>query len=288
MDAVRIEQAAARPPERPVRHLERPAADAPHITGTTRLYAVLGDPVRQVRAPALLNPVFARLGQDAVLVPVEVGAAELPYVMRALTAVRNLDGLLVTVPHKQACHQLADSVTESAALSGSVNALRRRPDGGWEGANFDGEGFVRALRGAGHEPRGTTVCLAGAGGAGSAIAVALLRAGAHLTVWDADGPRASALAARLAPHFPDRITAAPGHLDARLAVNATPMGLRPEDPLPFNPAALAAGTTVADIIMKPRETALLRAAAEAGLPVLYGEPMLAEQIALYEEFFQLG
>ncbi|MFI0514590.1 shikimate dehydrogenase family protein [Streptomyces sp. WSLK1-5] len=261
--------------------------DAVHITGTTRLYAVLGDPVRQVRAPALLNPVFARLGRDAVLVPVQIPAEQLPELIRALTAVRNLDGLLVTVPHKQACRRLADSVTDAAALSGSVNALRRRPDGGWEGANFDGEGFVRALRAAGHEPRGTTVCLAGAGGAGSAIAVSLLRAGAHLTLWDADADRADALAARLAPHFPDRITAAPGHVDADLAVNATPMGLRPEDPLPFDPAALKPGTTVADIIMKPRETALLRTAARAGLPVLYGEPMLAEQIALYEEFFQL-
>jgi shikimate dehydrogenase len=251
--------------------------DAVHITGTTRLYAVLGDPVRQVRAPALLNPVFARLGRDAVLVPVQIRPAGLRELVRALTAVRNLDGLLVTVPHKQACRRLADSVTEAAELSGSVNALRRRPDGGWEGANFDGEGFVRALRAAGHEPRGTTVCLAGAGGAGSAIAVSLLRAGADVTLWDADADRAGALAARLA-----------GHVDADLAVNATPMGLRPEDPLPFDPTVLRPGTTVADIIMTPRETALLRAAARTGLPVLYGEPMLAEQIASYEEFFQLG
>ena len=265
-----------------------PPGPAARISGTTRLYAVLGDPVAQVRAPALLNPLFARLGKDAVLVPVEVSAGQLADVVRGLTAVRNLDGLLVTVPHKTACRELADRVTEAAALSGSVNALRRLPGGGWEGANFDGEGFVRGLRAAGHEPRGTTVCLAGAGGAGSAIAVALLRAGARVTVWDADATRAAELAARLAPHFPDRITATSVHIDADLAVNATPMGLRPEDPLPFDPGALGPGTLVADIIMKPRETALLRAARDAGCAVQYGEPMLAEQLALYEEFFGLG
>ncbi|MYS41164.1 shikimate dehydrogenase, partial [Streptomyces sp. SID5998] len=128
--------------------------DAVTITGTTRLYAVLGAPVTQVRAPALLNPLFARLGKDAVLVPVDVAPEGLDGAVRGLGAVRNLDGLLVTVPHKPACRALADRVTEAAGLSGSVNAMRRLPDGGWEGANFDGEGFVRALRAAGHDPRG--------------------------------------------------------------------------------------------------------------------------------------
>ncbi|MGW4346188.1 shikimate dehydrogenase family protein [Streptomyces sp. NPDC004690] len=262
--------------------------DAVTITGTTRLYAVLGAPVTQVRAPALLNPLFARLGKDAVVVPVDVAPEGLDGAVRGLGAVRNLDGLLVTVPHKPACRALADRVTEAAGLSGSVNAMRRLPDGGWEGANFDGEGFVRALRAAGDDPRGATVCLAGAGGAGSAIAVALLTAGARVTVWDVDPGRAAALEARLAPHFPGRLAVSPRHVDADLAVNATPMGLRPDDPLPFDPARLRPGTRVADIIMKPRSTPLLRAAREAGLPHHYGEPMLAEQLSLYREFFRLG
>ncbi|MFC8365521.1 shikimate dehydrogenase family protein [Streptomyces griseorubiginosus] len=279
----RVRGASAAPPH----PIAPPHPTTPPISGTTRLYAVLGDPVAQVRAPGLVNSLFGRLGADAVLVPVEVGAGQLATVVRGLAGVRNLDGLLVTVPHKTACRELADRVTEAAALSGSVNALRRLAGGGWEGANFDGEGFVRGLRAAGHEPGGATVCLAGAGGAGSAIAVALLRAGARVTVWDVDARRASELAARLAPHFPGRVAAAPAHVDADLAVNATPMGLRPEDGLPFDPRALKAGTLVADIVMKPRETALLRAAREAGCAIQYGEPMLAEQLALYQEFFRL-
>lgn len=279
-------------PSRPreVPHVTGLSGDAEtlRITGTTRLYAVLGDPVVQVRAPELLNSVFARLGRDAVLVPLWIRAAELADAVRGLTAVRNLDGLLVTVPHKAACRTLADSVTEGAALSGTVNAMRRTAGGGWEGANFDGEGFVRGLRAAGHEPRGAAVCLAGAGGAGSSIAVALLRAGARVAVWDADAGRSARLADRLAPHFPGRFASAPEHVEADLAVNATPMGLLPDDPLPFDPAVLRDGTLVADIIMKPRCTALLRAAREAGLAVHYGEPMLDEQIALYREFFGVG
>ncbi|MGK5545794.1 shikimate dehydrogenase family protein [Streptomyces sp. URMC 127] len=248
----------------------------------------MGDPVGQVRAPGLLNPLFRRIGTDAVLVPLHVRPEGLTEALRGLRQAMNLDGLLITVPHKAACLRFADEVGPAAALSGSTNAMRREPDGRWLAENFDGEGFVRGLRAAGYEPRGARVCQAGAGGAGSAIAVALLGAGADVAVWDRDRARADGLAGRLAARWPGRIAATKGPVAADIAVNATPMGMRPGDPLPFDPAGLAAGTVVADIVMKPRRTALLRAAEEAGLPVHYGEPTLTEQLPLYREFFRLG
>nr|WP_253267728.1 shikimate dehydrogenase [Streptomyces asoensis] len=268
--------------------------DAPHpgpFSGTTRLYAVLGDPVTQVQSPGLLNPVFAGLGIDAVLVPVHVRRDDLVDVVRVLRCVGNLDGLFVTVPHKVAAAQLADRRSRTVETTGSANALRREPDGAWLAANFDGSGFVAGLVGAGHSPRGRKVALVGAGGAGSAIAAALLTAGVDsLSVSDPDGPSLTALVDRLAEHWPGRVRAAPEpplH-DSDIAVNATPLGLRPDDPLPFSPHALPPGSVVADIIMKPRETPLLREVAAQGHQVHHGMHMLTGQMDSYRTFFGLG
>ncbi|MEU0256600.1 ThiF family adenylyltransferase [Streptomyces sp. NPDC006184] len=268
-------------------------ADAPRqslVGGSTRLYAVLGDPVEQVQSPGLLNPLLARLGIDAVLVPVHVRPADLESVVRGLQRVGNLDGLFVTVPHKTAAALLADRRSRTVEITGSANVLRRESDGAWLAENFDGSGFVTGLARAGHPPKGARVALVGAGGAGSAIAAALLDAGVdRLTITDPDTPRLTALVDRLAAHWPGRVHAAgrPPLDDTGIAVNATPLGLRPDDPLPFDPHELRPGTVVADIIMKPRDTRLLREAAAHGLPVHHGSHMLTGQVDSYRAFFAL-
>ncbi|WP_406407619.1 shikimate dehydrogenase family protein [Streptomyces sp. NBC_01643] len=261
------------------------------ITGSTRLYAVLGDPVTQVQAPAMLNPVFAGLGLDAVLVPVHVEAADLAGVVTGLQRIGNLDGLLVTVPHKIEACAFADVLSPAVRAAGSTNAMRREPDGRWTAENFDGTGFVRGMAAAGHELAGRRVTLVGAGGAGGAIAAAVLDAGAaRLQVCDPDEEKLSDLLDRLAARGRGRVAVGPApELErADVAVNATPLGLRADDPLPFDPASLPAGAVVADIIMQPRETPLLRAATAAGRPVHHGAHMLSHQLDLYREFFRLG
>ncbi|MGX1133830.1 shikimate dehydrogenase [Streptomyces glaucescens] len=264
---------------------------APAISGRTRLFAVLGDPVQQVRAPEMLNPVFAELGLDAVLVPVHAPVAHLGEVVRGLQRAANVDGLLVTVPHKAAVCEFADVHSPAVRLAGGANALRRAPDGRWHAENFDGAGFVAGLVAAGHAPAGKRVTLLGAGGAGGAIAAALVTARvASLDVVDPDSERVRAVLARLAPHAAGRVRAsAPAAVrTSDLVVNATPLGLRESDPLPFDPAELSPGTIVADIIMKPRETRLLRTASALGLPIHYGDGMLSHQLRMYREFFELG
>ncbi|WP_410574220.1 shikimate dehydrogenase family protein [Amycolatopsis sp. cmx-4-61] len=261
------------------------------ISGTTRLYVVLGDPVAQVRSPGLLNPLFAELGVDAVLVPVHAPARDLAAIVAGLKAVANLDGIFVTVPHKFAAAGLADRCSPMVEITGSANALRREADGRWYAENFDGTGFVAGLAEAGHDPKARPVALVGAGGAGSAIAAALLAAGAdRLAVCDPDTAKLAALKARLDTHWAGRtsVSAEPDTAGAEIVVNATPLGLRPGDPLPFSPAALATGSVVADIVMKPRETRLLREAAALGHPVHYGFHMLAAQLDSYREFFGIG
>ena len=260
------------------------------ISGTTRLYTVLGDPVAQVRSPAMMNPLFARLGIDAVLVPVHVTPDHLASVVGGLRRVGNVDGIFVTVPHKVAVVGLADRCSPMVAITGSANALRREADGSWYAENFDGSGFVTGLVGAGHDPKGSRVALVGAGGAGSAIAAALLAAGAdRLSVCDPDTAKLGGLRARLDARWPGRtaVSTAPRLAGADIVVNATPLGLKPDDPLPLRPELLPAGSVVADIIMAPKETRLLREASALGHHVHYGLHMLDGQLDSYRAFFGL-
>jgi shikimate dehydrogenase len=261
------------------------------IRGTTRLYVVLGDPVTQVQSPALMNPLFARLGIDAVLVPVHARPEHLERIVGGLRCAGNVDGIFVTVPHKPAAAALADRRSPMVEITGSANALRREADGAWYAENFDGLGFVTGLVDAGHDPKGRRVALVGAGGAGSAIAAALLAAGAdRLSVCDPDTARRDGLRSRLDAHWPGRtVASAEPHLDgAGIVVNATPLGLHPGDPLPFRPDLVPSGGVVADIIMKPRETRLLREALALGHHVHYGIHMLDGQLDSYRAFFGLG
>lgn len=268
----------------------RSGADTgPGVNGRTRLFAVLGDPVAQVMAPTMMNRLFAERSVDAVLVPVEVSPGDLDAVVDGLKRIGNLDGFLVTVPHKLALCRHADRLGDAARLAGSVNAMRREADGTWAGDNFDGEGFVRGLRGAGRPAAGKRFSLVGAGGAGVSIAAAVLQAGAAaLSIVDIDGSRAEALAARLGERWPGLARAAEIPDPASdVVVNATPLGLRDGEPLPFALDGLRAATIIADIIMKPAETRLLREAAARGLGTHPGLPMLSEQIPLYREFFRI-
>ncbi len=260
------------------------------ISGTTRLYVVLGDPVSQVRSPALMNPLFARLGIDAVLVPVHARPEHLKQIVAGLRRTGNLDGIFVTVPHKSAVVALADRCSAAVEIAGSANALRREADGSLHAENFDGLGFVAGLVGAGHDPKGRQVALVGAGGAGGAIAAALLAAGVgRLSVCDLDAARLGALRSRLDAHWPGRtvISAGPDLAGAEIVVNATPLGMSPDDPLPFRPDLLPPGSVVADIIMMPRETRLLRQAAALGHHVHGGIHMLDRQLDSYRAFFRL-
>ncbi len=113
----------------------------PSPTGATRLYAVVGHPVEQVKAPGLMNRLFAERNVDAVLVPVKAEPSRLTTVIEGLKSIANLEGILVTVPHKFAVCEHVDRLSESAELAQSANILRRESDGSWSADNFDGQGF---------------------------------------------------------------------------------------------------------------------------------------------------
>lgn len=166
----------------------------PAPSGTTRLYVILGDPIAQVRSPAGVSAEFAARGHDGILVPVQVATAGLPEFLAVASRLKNLDGIVATIPHKFACYQACASATERAHFLRTVNLMRRRSDGSWHGEMVDGLGFLGAARAKGIDPRGMRALLVGAGGAGSAIALALVEAGvSELAVHDTSAKRRDAL-----------------------------------------------------------------------------------------------
>lgn len=262
----------------------------PAPNGATRVFATIGDPVVQVQAPHLMNEVFARAGSNAVMVPIEISSAHVGALIEALKSVGNFDGLLATIPHKFELLGHADKIGAVAQAAGCGNALRRESDGTWSAENFDGIGFVTGMMKAGHAVAGKMVSVYGAGGAGSSIAAALLDAGALVVrVTDLSSGRVDELAQRLDSRWPGRARgmSAGEHLDSDIVVNATPVGLSARDQLPFTLAGLNPDAVVAEIIMKPTETRLLKEARALGFHTQPGFEMLAPQIELYRQFFRV-
>lgn len=258
------------------------------ITGTTRVFFILGDPVAQVRAPEVYNALFRAHGIDAVLVPLKLPAAALPGFLRHGMEAQNIGGCWATMPHKPALAELLQPSDPVADIAGAVNAVRRLPDGRLEAALFDGIGFVKGLDHFGMPVAGKRVLVVGAGGGGHAVAAAIAqRQPARLAIYNRTRDRAAALVRRLQPLVGGTAQVAadndPGGYD--LVVNCTSQGLKPDDALPFDPQRLDAGAQVVDIIMSRQPTALLRACRERGLQAEAGFEMLVQQVPEYLRFF---
>jgi shikimate dehydrogenase len=261
------------------------------ITGKTRLIAHLGYPTEAFKAPMIYNPWFEKQGIDAVVVPMGVKPGDYPATLAALAKMTNLHGALVTMPHKVTTLALADEATPTARIAGACNALLRRPDGTLLGDQFDGAGFVRGVLRKGRRLDGARVLVAGAGGVGSAIAASLAAAGvAELDLFDFHAAAAEALRARLAQHYPS-LNVRTGSNDPAgcdIVVNATPLGMKEGDALPFDIERIARTTFVGEVVMKSEHTPLLKAALAKGCEVQVGTDMLFEMIPAYLEFFGYG
>ncbi|MDM0013873.1 shikimate dehydrogenase [Variovorax sp. J22P168] len=261
------------------------------ISGKTTLIAHLGYPTESFKAPMIYNPWFDKQGIDAVVMPMGVKAEDYADVLASLFRLTNIRGALVTMPHKITTLSLVDEATPTAKIAGACNAILRRPDGTLVGDQFDGAGFVRGVQRKGRELKGARVLVSGNGGVGSAIAASLAAAGvAEMALFDSSPASSEALAGRLRTHYPAlRVTT--GSIDPAgfdLVVNATPLGMKEDDPLPFDVSRIAPATFVGEVVMKSEYTPLLRAAREKGCAVQVGTDMLFEMIPAYLEFFGFG
>jgi len=248
---------------------------AAHIKGTTRLYGLVGDPLTAAKSPELLNQLFIEQRVDAVCVPFRVEAEDLSAFVTGARAMRNLSGVLVTMPHKQRMMAFVDDLHPTARQVGALNVIRCDDEGRWVGAIFDGLGCVLGMQWEGNHPANKSVLLIGAGGAGRAIAFAVASAGARsLAIFDVDERRAEDLAESVAAATRcNTHVGAPDPHGYEIVINATPLGMKPDDPMPVDPNRLEAGSTVVDIINSPDPTALCRAARARGCRTQSGRPM---------------
>ena len=270
---------------------ERTRLDAP-VDARTRLFAILGHPIDHVRAPVVWSTLFKRYGINAVFLPAHVEPEGIDAAIAGFKRLKNIDGLMFTMPHKVAALRHADDITERARRVGSLNLLRPNADGSWSGDNVDGAGFIAGLAADGISIDGVHAYVNGAGGVGENIAWSLATHAtqrlASLTLFDIDSARATGLAARIAAACSLKTSAGAMIVNqCGLAINASPVGLEANDPMPFAVAALPQHAVVADVIMEPMFTPLLKAAAARGLKTHHGRNMMNFGMTLAAQFFRL-
>jgi len=256
------------------------------VDGATQLLPIVGDPIRQVRSPEVLSALFRANGFNAVCVPAQVAPPDLPRFVAGLRTVRNIAGLIVTIPHKQAVVALLDGLTPRARRVGSANVVRRETDGSLTGDIVDGVGFVKGLARSAQRIEGRRALVVGSGGVGSAIAFAIAEAGtASVHVADILAERAANLARRLeAAGTPSGVSPAAAR-GFDLVVNASPLGMKAGDPIPIDCTGLSGDAIAGDVVVDPQITPFLAAARERGCHVQPGTVMMDNQLAAMREFF---
>lgn len=256
------------------------------LNGATRVHFIVGDPIAQVKSPDGVTRAMRDRGHNAIVVPLHVKPADLREVFEGASRALNVDGIIATVPHKFAAYALCAGATDRGTFLEAVNVMRRDAQGRWYGDMCDGLGHVEAMRARGGEPAGRRVLLVGAGGAGSAIAHAIVMAGAaHLAVHDDDSYRRDTLIERLREL--GRTTVEAGSRDPAgfdIVVNATPAGMRPGDPMPVAVEGLRSGMFVSEVITVPAVTPMLEAARRAGCGTMTGIDMFERVRDLMIEF----
>ena len=254
-----------------------------NISGKTKILVLLAHPVAHVRAPRFFNSKCVEKNIDAVLVPWDVTSENLVQVWMSLRSVENLAGVVVTIPHKEAVADLCDELVGDAAVMGVCNVARREPDGRFVAGMYDGAGFVEGMRRQGISPEGKRALLVGSGGAATAIAHALAASKVEcLTISNRTTAKAELLVKQLRLRFPevDIAVGPPEPVNHNLIVNGTSLGMHPEDPLPVDIDMVTKDMTVAEVIMHPDETELLKAARVRGAQVHKGVHMVTAQVDL--------
>lgn len=255
------------------------------LSGSTAVYYIVGDPIAQVKSPQGVTESLQHHGHNAVCVPAHVKSEDLALFMQSSKAVRNLNGVIVTVPHKIPVATLCDRISERAQFLGAVNVIRRT-ELGWFGDMCDGEGYLNALGQKGVDVKGKKLLLIGVGGAGSAIALAMVQAGVEvLAIHDVNTERRDHLIQRLRDLGLGQVVV--GTNDPRgfdVVINATPIGMRETDPLPLNVEGLQSTMVVGDVITSPEVTPLLEAAQGLGCVTVQGLDMFAQVRDLMVDF----
>jgi shikimate dehydrogenase len=250
------------------------------INAATRVCAVFGSPIKHSASPAMHNAAYAKLGLNWRYIACEVDPKNLRAAIEGAQAM-NFAGINLTVPHKILAVDMVDELDASAKKWGAVNTIKFE-NGRALGFNTDADAIVTSLR----EDlkirlRGAKVLLLGAGGAGRTAALKLAAEHvAELFLHNRTQSKAEAIAAEISRQFPSvKISAGYPETKVDLVLNATSLGLRPEDASPLDEKQFSLKQTAAvyDMIYRPAETKLLKAARKAGCKTANGLGMLLHQ-----------
>ena len=265
---------------------------SPPISGRTRLYGLFADPVEHLQTPAVLNELLERRGVDAVFVPLHVAPEHLAVAVAGMRHVRNFAGFCVSIPHKAEAAGLCDELLPNARACGVVNGVRIDVDGRLIGETFDGLGMVKAIAAQRVLNTGTRVLLVGAGGVGRSIAVAIALAGVgYLAIANRTRVKADDLAYTVRSAAPSCVAESGSVFDPSsfdIVVNATSLGLNGQGPMPIEVSRVSGTALVAEVVMVPEVTAMLRAAQERGLAVVGGREMLIQQVETMADFLGMS
>lgn len=245
------------------------------ISGRTSVTGIIGWPVDHSLSPIMHNAAYDALSLDYCYVPFPVRPENLADAANAIRAL-SIKGINVTIPHKERILAYLDEIDTDATRIGAVNTIVNR-EGRLVGFNTDGKGFLQSLGERDIDPSGKDILIIGAGGAARAVGFALVVAANSVSFTGRTRERVD----RLVSDLRNLKSAVFTHDETRdlssyqIIINATPLGLRPDDPLPLDPSALSAGQIVCDLIY--RRTRLIEEAAERGCVVLDGLGMLLWQ-----------
>jgi shikimate dehydrogenase len=257
-----------------------------NFSGATRVYFIVGEPIAQVKSPFGVTQAFEQHGKDAVCIPAQVPSQDLKQWFEGVSLMRNIDGIIVTVPHKFDCHALCTTSSPRAEFLGAVNTIRRNKDGSWHGDMFDGLAYVKAIESKGFDLRNKTALLVGAGGAGSAIAHSLVSAGVkELAIQDENTERRDSLIHRLNSLKHGRVYVGSSNLIGfDVAINATPVGMRKTDPSPFDLSTITPNMFIGCVITAPAIPPLIAVARAKGCNTTTGEDMFLQVRELMVQF----
>jgi shikimate dehydrogenase len=264
-----------------------------HIDATTKLCAVIGNPVEHSLSPAIHNAAFDALDLNYVYVAFRV--EDIAGAMAGLRAFGNFRGLSVTIPHKVSVMRYLDVIDEVTTSIGSVNTVTKE-DGILKGTSSDGPGAAKALKERGVDISGKRVLFLGSGGAARAISFTLAsrEQAPSLTILGVIPQELEKLVGDLREKTSARV--AGGNLDAAslrkhvgdadVIIHCTPVGMSPNTEKTLVPKELLhAGQAVFDIVYNPRRTLLLREAEAAGCVIVPGLEMFVNQAVVQFELW---
>jgi len=249
-----------------------------------KIYGLIGYPVKHSLSPIMHNATFKALGINAEYKLFEKRPEELGYFLHSLSK-ENIYGLNVTIPYKEVVLKYLQWKSPEVKFTDAVNVIIVKDKNYLEGWNTDGIGFHRHLTmDLKFNPLGKFVVVLGAGGAAKAIINQLARHGAkNITIYDIDNDKSLNLAAKINKEFPKCNAIASDSIEkldiknADLLINATPIGMKGDDPCLVDPDSLHPSLLVYDLIYNPPETKILKLAKQKGAPISNGLGMLLYQ-----------